>query len=107
MSDDRPENADPWGPPLLAGLTALPCPPLPPEFSERVARLAHAHLEPPPEQAPPALGFRLREALVPALLMSAAVVRSADTVDVARQLFAESAEHGQSGDGDGDGGDPG
>ena len=30
--------------------------------------------------------------------MSAAVVRSADTVDVARHLFAESGEHGQ-GDG--------
>ena len=91
-------STDPWGPPLDAGLAALPCPPLPPALSDRVARLAHAHLAPPPEQAAPALGFRLREALVPALLMSAAVVRTADTVHVARQVFGRAAQQSRHGD---------
>ncbi len=98
MSEDRPDHAtpaqtapDPWAPALDRGLAALPCPALPPEVSDRVSRLAHAHLAPPPEQAAPALGFRLREALVPALLMSAAVVRTVDTMHVARQVFGEPA----------------
>jgi len=98
MTDDRPDNAtagqtasDPWAPALDAALAALPCPSLSPEVSDRVSRLAHAHLAPPPEQAAPALGFRLREALVPALLMSAAVVRTVDTMHVARQVFGEPA----------------
>jgi hypothetical protein len=98
MSDDRPENAtpaqaalDPWAPALDRGLAGLPCPSLPPEVSDRVSRLAHAHLASPPDQAAPALGFRLREALVPALLMSAVVVRTADTMQVVRQVFGEPA----------------
>lgn len=114
MSDDRdrappggPSEAerapDPWGPLLEAGLAALPCPPLPAAVSERVARLAHAHLVPPTGQPAPALGFRLREALVPALLMSAAVVRAADTMHVARQVFGQPAAHDDQGEDEGEG----
>jgi hypothetical protein len=102
MSDDRPDNAtpaqaarDPWAAALDEALAALPYPSLPPEVSDRVSRLAHAHLAPPPEQAAPVLGFRLREALVPALLMSAAVVRTADTMHVVRQVFGEPAASDQ------------
>jgi hypothetical protein len=92
---------DPWGPLLEAGLAALPYPPLPPAVSERVARLAHAHLAPPPGEPAPALGFRLREALVPALLMSAAIVRTADTMNVARQVFGEPAAQDDQGEDEG------
>ena len=113
MSDDRRDDGppappgaapDPWGAVLQAALGALPCPPLPAALSERVARLAHAHLAPPPDQAAPALGFRLREALVPALLMSAVVVRTNDTMQVVRHVFAEQSDPG---DGKDDGGEPG
>jgi hypothetical protein len=101
MSDDRDQASapDPWGPLLEAGLSALPCPPLPTELSVRVGKLAHAHLAPPPQQPAPELRFRLREALVPALLMSAAIVRAADTMHVAQQVFgeAEAADEPQDG----------
>ena len=114
MSDDRDrappggqregERApDPWGPLLEAGLATLPCPPLPAAVSERVARLAHAHLAPPPGQSAPALGLRLREALVPALLMSAAVVRTADTMHIARQVFGDPAAQSRHDEGGGEG----
>jgi hypothetical protein len=100
MSDDRDQGSapDPWGPPLEAGLAALPCPPLPADLSQRVGRLAQAHLAPPPEQRAPAMGLRLREALVPALLMSAAIVRAADTVEVAQQVFGHPAARAQDGE---------
>jgi hypothetical protein len=88
---DTTVPSDRWASALETGLAALPCPALPGEVGERVARLAHAHLAPPPGLPGPALGFRLREALVPAMLMSAAVVRTADTLHVARQVFGDAA----------------
>ena len=70
-------------------LAQLPCPALPAALADRVGRLTRAHLAPPPQQPAPALRSRLREALVPALLMSAALVRTADTVTTARRLFSD------------------
>lgn len=80
---------------LQQALAGLPAPPLPEALAERVGRLVQAHLA-PPEPAPAVPVLRLREALVPALLMSAAVVRTADTVQVAQEVFTSPGESGGS-----------
>ena len=72
---------------LDAAVAGLPCPPLPGELGERVGLVARGELAPPPGLARRSAGPR--EALVPELLMSAAVIGTADTVRLVESVFGE------------------
>ena len=73
--------------PLADALARLPAPPLDPEWAARVGRVAHLELAPAPGEQRLGWRFTLSGALVPALLMSAAVIRTADSIRIAGQAF--------------------
>ena len=66
---------------------ALPAPPLDAAFSDRVRKLAMAHLAPVTDEATASLSRSVSGLLVPALLMSAAVVRTTETVRATQEIF--------------------
>jgi hypothetical protein len=72
-------------------------PPLDPRFAARVQALARAALAPAAggKGAPARVRMALSGALVPALLMSAAVVRTTHTVEVMTKIYDRGREKGR------------
>jgi hypothetical protein len=75
--------------PLAAALSEVATPPLDQNFAARVRARAFAELAPAPSQAglPVRLRVAVSGALVPALLVSAAVTRTAQTIQVAAKIY--------------------
>ena len=65
----------------------MPPPALDPTFSYRVHKLARAQLAPAASEVSAPLARTLSGLLVPAMLMSAAVVRTTQTVSAAEEIF--------------------
>ena len=73
---------------------AVPPSALAPQFSERVRKLALAQLAPASEASAP-LSSTLSGLLVPVLLMSAAIVRTTETMSAAEEIFRMPPQSGQ------------
>jgi len=73
--------------PLAAALMALATPPLDAVLAAKVRALAVAELAPSSDVAAAPLRQLVSRTLVPALLASAAVGRTAETVRVGKELF--------------------
>lgn len=73
---------------LLASLADLETPALDPAFADRVRRLAHAELPSATTGETLPLRLLLSGAVVPTLLVSAGVVRSAETTEAAAKIFS-------------------
>ena len=71
---------------------ALPTPGLEGGFSDRVRKRALAELAPAASEATAPLSRTVTGLLVPALLMSAAVVRTTETVRVTKTIFGTHSE---------------
>ena len=77
---------------LLAALDALPTEELPAELEKRVHALARSELAPVESRSAVPLRLALSGALVPSLLVSAAAVHTAETVQVASSIYAAEGE---------------
>ena len=75
---------------LTSLLDDLPGPSLPPALATRVLAIARTELAPAPAEVRAGARFRLAVtgAVIPALLASATVVRTTETVEVAAKVFA-------------------
>ncbi len=75
--------------PIAAALSALPSLPLDPDVASRVRGLARAELAPASsgDTVPARLRLAVSGAIVPALLLSAAVTRTTETVQVAAKIY--------------------
>jgi len=77
--------------PLAEALRALEAPPLDPHFAARVGARAKAELRAPPRASLAVSRLRLAVAsgLVPALLMLAAIVETADAASTVVQIYGK------------------